>query len=93
MLPRNRKAVLLTGLLVAALAAVFPPWWYEWRPNDPVGLNLYDVDFHPLWYRSAYGGEIVGFLYVSQLVAGLIVFAACLTLARVRREATARREM
>lgn len=78
MLPRGRKAVLLAGLFTLALAATLPPWWYEWKPNDPVGLNIYDVNFHPLWYHSAYGGELVSFLYAGQLAAGLFVLAGCL---------------
>lgn len=85
MQPRRLNAVLLAGSFVFALAALFPPWWYEWRPNDPVGLDIYDVNFHPLWYRSAYGGEIVGFWYAGQLAAGVIVFAVCLMAARARR--------
>ncbi len=87
MLPRGRSAVLLAGSFVLTLAVLFPPWWYEWEPNDPAGLNIYNVNYHALWYQSEYGGEIVGFLYGGQLVTGLFVFARCLVAARARREA------
>ena len=71
------------GALWLVLAGLFPPWWYE--PGLTPDHGTYDVTFHPIWYRSPLGGEIIGFVYAGQLVIGLLVFVVCLAVAKSLR--------